>query len=226
MATVTNQVGSFKDSMVDKGHSMIDALVSREKQSEWLEWLKTSAIKSPKLAAFLLINILLSGGPLVLFIIFTITTFVFSLIAALLIGLVAALLFVVFMLLVALFVVLPTVFLTTLAATFVFLWGLGGFYVISWLNRTGKLDGEGKAIGDKLNNFSGGRLDWLMSDPREKSQDMRESDSKDEEDSSVTNSGNGLSGETISGAAQSANGKAGESKETAKAAEPDSTATN
>jgi len=226
MATITNKVGSFKDGMVDKGQSMIDALVSREKQSEWLEWLKTSAVKSPKLAAFILINILLSGGPLVLFIIFTITTSVFSLIAALLIGLVAALLFIVFMLLVALFVVLPTVFLTTLAATFVFLWGLGGFYVISWLNRTGRLGSEGKAVGDKLNSFSGGRLDWLMSDPGEKSQDGQESDSKDEKDSPVTNSGNGLSGEAISGAAQSANGKAGQSKETAKAAGPDSTDTN
>jgi Promethin len=240
MATITNTARNVTEGVVDKSHSMIDALFSREKQSEWLEKLKAFAVSRPKLTvsvlmdlnnlkadrqkAFLLINIALSSGPLLLFISFTIAALLFSLIAALLISLVTALLFIVCMLLVALFVVLPTVFLTTMAATFVFLWGLGGFFVISWLNRTGRLGGEVEAVGDKLNNLSGGKLNWWTSESREKPQDRGES--KDEKNSSISNPGNGLSGETMSGVAHSANGKAEQPNETAKAAGPDSTAAN
>jgi hypothetical protein len=130
------------------------------------------------------------------------------------------------MLLVALFVVLPTVFFTTLAATFVFLWALSGFYIINWLNRLGGPGGEVDTVGDKLNNLSGGRLMWLVSEARDKTQDGEQKDSKDEKDPLITDSGNGLSGETFSAAAHSANGKAGQSKEMAKAAGPDSTPTS
>lgn len=82
--------------------------------------------------AFLTTQIAFTGLPLLLFFAFSLTVFLFSLIAALLIGLIAALLFTVFMLGVALVVILPTVFLTTFAASFVYLWGLGGYYLMTW----------------------------------------------------------------------------------------------
>jgi hypothetical protein len=119
-----------------------------------------------KLQAFLLSNITLTGLPLLLFITFTITVFVFSLVAALLIALLVALLFTVFMVGVALLVVLPTVFMTTMAASFIFVWGMGGYYILKWFGEPGgAVDGE--AIGDKLNNLTGGRLGFLMEGARD-----------------------------------------------------------
>jgi Promethin len=139
--------------------------------------------------------VVLSGPPLLLFIIFTTTVFIVSLIAALIIGLIAALLFTVFALLVALFVVLPTVFLTTLGATFLFLWGLGGYYIVKWFNE-GETPAEvGAAIGDKINTVTGGRLSWLMGSARaaEKSDDQLQ-----EKEALLGGSGHGLSTERFS----------------------------
>lgn len=107
----------------------------------------------------------LTGLPLLLFIVFSITVFVFSLVAALLIALIAALLFTVFCIVVALFVVLPTIFITTLGATFLFLWGLGGYYILSWFSSINPAK-PGEALGDKLNSLTGGRMDWLMQNVR------------------------------------------------------------
>jgi len=101
-----------------------------------------------------------------LFITFTLTVFVFSLVVALLLAVLAALLFTVFMVLVALFFVLPTVFFTTMTACFIFVWGLGGYYIIKYFGETGNAP-SGEAIGDKLNSFTGGRLNWLVDGARE-----------------------------------------------------------
>jgi energy-coupling factor transporter transmembrane protein EcfT len=103
-----------------------------------------------------------------MFITFTITVFVFSLIAALLIALLVALLFTVFMVGMALLVVLPTVFLTTMAASFIFLWGMGGYYILKWFGEPGGA-ADGEAIGDKLNSLTGGRLGFLMEGAKENS---------------------------------------------------------
>ena len=101
-----------------------------------------------------------------MFIVFSITVFVFSLVAALLVGLLAALLFTAFMVGVALLVILPTVFMTTMAATFIFLWGLGGYYILKWFNEGEGPAPEGAAIGDKINSLTGGRLNFLMDGAR------------------------------------------------------------
>jgi hypothetical protein len=74
---------------------------------------------------------------------------------------------------VALLVILPTVFFTTFAATFIFLWGLGGFYLLKWFNEGDVPAPDGTAIGDKLNNLTGGRMGWLMDGSRKKVDDMR-----------------------------------------------------
>ncbi|KAI7308786.1 hypothetical protein KC326_g7310 [Hortaea werneckii] len=117
-------------------------------------------------------NIALTGIPLGLFILFTLTVAIFSLVVGLLLGLLAAVLFTLFCVGIALTIVLPTVFFTTMAACFLFLWGLGGYYILSWGNSAGggeQGDGkapEGQAIGDKLNNLVGGRLSGFMSSAR------------------------------------------------------------
>jgi len=158
----------FLENTLAKVQSGFDTLFPPEKRDEWWERFKAFASSHPKITAFLLTNIVLSGPPLLLFAVFTITVFVVSLVSALLIGLLAALLFTVFMVLVALFVVLPTVFMTTMGATFIFLWGLGGYYIFKWFNDGTTPTAVGNAVGDKLNTLTGGNLSWLMDSARGK----------------------------------------------------------
>ena len=65
----------------------------------------------------------------------TITVVVFALLAGLIIGLVGALLFIVVCVGFALIILLPTLFFTTAAATFIWLWGLAGYYIIKKYNK-------------------------------------------------------------------------------------------
>ncbi|KAF2738563.1 hypothetical protein EJ04DRAFT_412966, partial [Polyplosphaeria fusca] len=144
-----------------------------EQRAETLNKLQQFAINNPKLAVFLTTQIALTGLPILLFLTFSVTVFLFSLIAALLIGLIAAVLFTAFMVGVALLVLLPTVFLTTFGATFIFLWGLGGYYILKWFNDGEAPAPEGFAIGDKLNNLTGGRMGWLMDGSRKTIEDKK-----------------------------------------------------
>jgi MFS superfamily sulfate permease-like transporter len=88
-------------------------------------------------------NLAITGVPLFLFILFSLTVFVFALVVGLLVG--------------------------VLGATFLFLWGLGGYYILKWANSEGdskKSDDSGPTIGDRLNSLSGGRLSGFMSSAR------------------------------------------------------------
>lgn len=111
-------------------------------------------------------NFALTGVPLFLFILFSITVFIFSLIVGLVVGLLAAVLFTLTMVGIALTIVFPAVFFTTMAATFLFLWGLGGYYIIKWANsgdeNKDKEVPPGQSVGDRLNSFTGGRLSGFM----------------------------------------------------------------
>lgn len=116
-------------------------------------------------------NFALTGVPLGLFILFSLVVAIFSLVVGIILGLLAAVLFTVFCVGVALLVVLPTVMFTTTAACFLFLWGLGGYYILKWANgdsdKEGGKEGGGGAIGDKLNSLTGGRLSGFMGAARD-----------------------------------------------------------
>lgn len=116
-------------------------------------------------------NLALTGVPLGLFVLFTLSVFIFALVVALIIGLLAAVLFTAFMVCIALFFVLPTVMFTTGAACFLFLWGLGGYHLLKWANGDSqggepKQAPEGSAIGDHLDRLTGGRLSGFMEGAR------------------------------------------------------------
>ncbi|KAK8169948.1 hypothetical protein IWX90DRAFT_465602 [Phyllosticta citrichinensis] len=176
--TVSNAASTFKS----KSMGVIDGLFPPAKRAEVLSKLQTWAAANPKLAGFLLAQLALSGFPLIMFGVFTVTVFVFSLIVALLVGVLVALLFTAFMVGVALLVVLPTTFITTLGASFVFLWGLGGYYLVKWFNQSDGPAPDGSAIGDKLNNLTGGRMSFLMDGIRgQDSNDSKDEDSKGED---------------------------------------------
>lgn len=65
----------------------------------------------------------------------TISVVVFALLAGLIIALVGAVLFIVVCVGFALIILLPTLFLTTAAATFIWLWGVGGYYILKKFNK-------------------------------------------------------------------------------------------
>lgn len=85
--------------------------------------------------SFILSQIALTGLPLGLFVVMTITVVVFSLLGALILGLLGALVFIVITVGFALLILLPTVFITTFAAAFIWLWGVGAYYIVKWFNQ-------------------------------------------------------------------------------------------
>lgn len=84
----------------------------------------------------------------------TITVFVFALVAALLIGVLGALLFTAFCVGIALLVLLPTLFITTFAGAFIFLWGLGAYYLVKWFNQK-EIPGIHTSLSDALKGSTG-----------------------------------------------------------------------
>lgn len=85
--------------------------------------------------SFILSQVALSSLPLGLFIILTITVVVFALIAALLIGVLGAVIFIVVCVGIGLIILLPTLFVTTFAAAFIWLWGVGAYFIVKWFNQ-------------------------------------------------------------------------------------------
>lgn len=65
----------------------------------------------------------------------TITVVVFSLLGALLLGLLGALVFIVIVVGFALLILLPVLFITTFAAAFIWLWGVGAYFILKWFNK-------------------------------------------------------------------------------------------
>ena len=152
--------------LLGKGNEMIDRFFPPDRREAWKSWLAKFATERPKLAAFLLSQLALSGPALALFAIMVLTIFIFSLLAGILIGLLGALLFIVFAVGVALIFLLPVLFFTTAAAVFFFLFGLGSYYIVKWFNKkdvpgvhTGLADGVKEQSGlGQLPGVDGNRL--------------------------------------------------------------------
>ncbi|KAM3417637.1 hypothetical protein BST61_g5873 [Cercospora zeina] len=167
---VLGTLDGLASKVLAKGKSVIDGIFPPEKRAAFIAKLQDFMLRNPKLSAFLGMNLALTGIPLGLFVLFSLSVFIFALVVALIVGLLAAVLFTILMVGVALFFVLPTVLFTTGAACFLFLWGLGGYYILKWAN--GDSQGEpkqapaGQAIGDKLDRLTGGRLSGFMESAR------------------------------------------------------------
>ena len=135
LGSITSALQSGVRNLINTGQGYLDRWFPPDKRESLKAQLTKFAMERPKLAAFILSQVALSGLPLALFLVMTITVILFSLIAGLLVGLVGALLFIVFTLGIALCFLLPTLFFTTFAAVFIFLWGLVGFYIVKWFNE-------------------------------------------------------------------------------------------
>ncbi|THZ64453.1 hypothetical protein D6C86_02446 [Aureobasidium pullulans] len=180
MSGIVSTIEGLANTVTTKAMAILDSVFPPERRQELLTKLQQFAIKNPKLSAFLLTNIALTGPPMFLFILFTLTVFIFSLVVALLVGLLVAIGFTLFMVIVALVILFPTVFFTTLAACFFFLWGLGGYYLLKWFNKGESPAAQGDAIGDKINALTGGRLDFIMGGARQEYPDHSGQNGKDE----------------------------------------------
>ncbi|KAF7514281.1 hypothetical protein GJ744_000051 [Endocarpon pusillum] len=123
------------NNLFNMGQNILDKWFPPAKREELKDKLMKFATERPQLAAFLLSQIALSGIPLALFVIMSITVLVFALLAGIIVGVLGAVLFTVFCLGLALIILLPTLFMTTVAGTFVFLWGLGAYYIVKWFNQ-------------------------------------------------------------------------------------------
>ncbi|KAL1590742.1 hypothetical protein WHR41_00711 [Cladosporium halotolerans] len=154
-----------------KAKAMLDRVFPPETRAAFLAKLQAFMLANPKLSTFLGMNLAITGVPLFLFILFSLTVFIFALVVGLLVGLLGAVAFTLFAVGLALTIVLPTIFFTTMGATFLFLWGLGGYYILKWANSEGGgeatgQEGGGASIGDRLNSLTGGRLTGFMDSAR------------------------------------------------------------
>ena len=79
----------------------------------------------------------------------TIGVLVFSLVAALVIGVLGALVFTVFCVGFALLILLPVLFISTFAGAFIWLWGVGAYYIVKWFNKK-DVPGINSKLGDSM----------------------------------------------------------------------------
>lgn len=135
LGSLTGMMQGGLNNLLNTGSNILDRWFPPAKREELKNKLMKFATERPQLAAFLLSQIALSGIPLALFVLMSITVLVFALLVGIIVGVLGAVLFTVFCLGFALIVLLPTLLMTTFAATFIFLWGLGAYYIIKWFNQ-------------------------------------------------------------------------------------------
>ena len=135
LGTISGALQGGINNITNSGSQYLDRFFPPERRNEIKARLTKFATEKPKVASFLLSQIALSGPPIFLLVALTIGVGVFALLAGLIIGLVGALLFIVAMIGVALVIILPTLFVTTFAAAFIWLWGMGLYYIIKWFNE-------------------------------------------------------------------------------------------
>ena len=134
LGSITGVLQGGLNNLVNTGSGLLDKFFPPERRNEVKAKLSKFATEKPMLASFLLSQIALSGLPVFLFIALTIGVGVFALLAGLIIGIVGALLFIVVCAGIGLLILLPTLFVTTFAAAFIWLWGVGAYYIIKWFN--------------------------------------------------------------------------------------------
>ncbi|RMZ73270.1 heterokaryon incompatibility [Pyrenophora seminiperda CCB06] len=122
------------------------------------------AQKNPKTAAFLITQAALVGLPLILFIAFAVTTLLVSLTTCLLLGLLVSLATTFLVVGFALLFVIPTVFVASCSATFIFIWGFVGYLVLRRLNEGEAPAKPGTRVGDTLQALTGGRSAYWLGD--------------------------------------------------------------
>lgn len=139
---------------MNMGKGLLDKILPPATREDMKSKLTKFATEKPYLASFLLSQIALSGLPLALFIIMTITVVIFALIVGLLVGLLGAVLFIVGAVAFALIFLLPTLFFTTFAAVAIWLWGMGAYSIVKAFNEK-RVPGIHVPMGEGLRQATG-----------------------------------------------------------------------
>lgn len=135
LGSLTGMLQGGVNNITNIGTSILDRILPPGTREDMKSKLTKFATEKPYLASFLLSQIALSGLPLVLFIIMTISVALFALIAGLLVGLLGAVLFIVGAVGFALIILLPILFFTTFAAVAIWLWGMGAYSIVKAFNE-------------------------------------------------------------------------------------------
>lgn len=154
VSAIPSAVQGSLSSLASTSSSLLDRYFPPERRESLKNKLIKFATEKPQLASFLLANIALSGIPLGLFFVMTLSVAVFALVAGLLVGVIGAALFIVFAAGTALIVLLPVLFFTTTAASFVWLWGVGTYYIVKWFNKE-EVPGVHKPMAEGLADQTG-----------------------------------------------------------------------
>lgn len=134
-STIVDTTQRSAYNLISTSRHYIDRFFPPERREAWKERVINFANERPRLAAFLLSQLVLSGPPLALFAMTVLTVIISSFVTCILVGLIAALLFIITTVGVALIFLLPALFFTTTAGVFFFLVGLGGYYIFRWIDR-------------------------------------------------------------------------------------------
>jgi len=135
-----------------------------QQRQQIMEKGRAYAQKNPKTAAFLTIQAALVGLPLILFIAFAVTTLLVSLTTCVLLGLLVSFATTFVVIGFALLFVIPTIFVASCSATFIFIWGLVGYIILRRLNEGEAPAKPGTRVGDTLQALTGGRSAYWLGD--------------------------------------------------------------
>lgn len=135
LGSMTGMLQGGVTSVLNMGTNILDKILPPEKREDMKAKITKFATEKPYLASFLLSQIAISGLPMFLFVVMTITVAVFALVAGLLVGLLGAILFILAAVGFALIILLPILFFTTFAAVGIWLWGMGAYYIIKKFNQ-------------------------------------------------------------------------------------------
>lgn len=111
----------------------LDKNLPPETREQMKQKLVIFARTRPIPATLLLSQLAFSGIPLLFFVILTAGIFIFSLVATLILGVLGALMVTIFCMGLGSLILIPTLFVTTLTAGGIWLWGWGLYYVVQWV---------------------------------------------------------------------------------------------
>lgn len=128
---------SFLSASIEKCNKIFHQYLPSETQSSIRRNISIFVHDKPLLASFLVSNLVISGLPVLLFLVFAITLSVITLTTAIVFGLLAAAFFILFMLGGALFLIIPIFSFTTFIAVTTWLLVITAFYVVKWTGERG-----------------------------------------------------------------------------------------
>ncbi|KAE8553110.1 hypothetical protein EYB25_004489 [Talaromyces marneffei] len=159
--------------------TQIGATINNNLPPETREQIKQNldlfARSRPILATLVLSQLALSGIPLLFFISLTAGIFIFNLVTALLLSVLGALMVTLFCMGLGSLILIPTLFVTTLTAGGIWLWGWGLYYAVQWIGS-----------GDMT------RLSLLLSPQRQEKVDREDGPKQDEDETRATVYNNAL----------------------------------